>query len=412
MLHQAPAGARDWLPVEVKQKRSLSQTLEAVFSQWGYQQIITSTLEWVEMLRAGGAIEPSTVIQVQDNSDKPLGLRPEFTASIARAIVTRMQDNLFPQRLFYNGNVFRASQDHHGQQLESYQAGVELIGATGVLANSEIILLLQDCLQQLGIEQWHLVLGEAGLTRSLLACFPDKNRAKVREYIAHLDRVSLENLPLSPELKDRALFLFDLRGNPETVLEKVSQLDLDETGKTKVTQLKSLLDLLSQTASLSVTLDLSLLQTIDYYTGIVFEVVAQSDVAKSPPFGPRETCILGQGGRYDELLGLYHPQGESLPGIGFALNLEALQSYLLQQQKLPQETPVSHWLVIPETPSAQVSALHFAQTLRKKEPNLRVELALAQTDTEEMRNYALAKGFQSLAWLKADGTVIVEALTP
>lgn len=401
MLHQAPAGARDWLPVEVRQQRSLSQILEAVFSQWGYQQIITSTLEWVEMLTAGEAIEPSTVIQVQDHSDRPLGLRPEFTASIARAIVTRMQDNPLPQRLFYNGNVFRSSQDHHGQQVELYQAGVELIGATGVLADSEIILLLQDCLKKLGLEKWHLVLGEAGLTRSLLASFPEKMRAKVRYCIAHLDRVSLENLPLSPDLKERALLLFDLRGNPEIVLEKVAQLDLDQTGKAKVSNLKSLLDLLSQTASFSLTLDLSLLQTIDYYTGIVFEVVAETD---------REISILGQGGRYDELLGLYHPQGESLPGIGFALNLEALQNCLLQQQKLPQETSVSDWLVIPETPSAQVSALNYAQQLRKKDPSQRVELALTQTHAEETKSYAQQKGINNLAWLKADGTVTVEAL--
>ncbi|PSO47871.1 MAG: ATP phosphoribosyltransferase regulatory subunit [Cyanobacteria bacterium SW_9_44_58] len=399
MLHQAPAGARDWLPVEVMQKQWLSQKLEAVFSQWGYQQIITSTLEWVETLTAGGAIDPATVIPLQDGSEKPLGLRPEFTASIARASVTRMQETPLPQRLFYNGNVFRSSQEHHGEQMESYQAGVELIGATGVLADSEIILLLSDCLQAVGIEQWHLILGEAGLTRSLLAPFPENLREKVRYCIAHLDRVSLEQLPLSRELQERALLLFDLRGTPETVLEKVSQLKLDATGKNIVTNLKSLLNLLSETASFSLTLDLSLLQTIDYYTGIVFEVVAETE---------RETCIIGQGGRYDQLLGLYHPQGENLPGIGFALNLEQLQTCLLRQQKLPETTPASDWLIIPENVAAQASALNYAQQLRENSPSLRVELALEETNASNIRNYAQQKGINRLAWLKADGNAVVE----
>lgn len=401
MLHQAPAGARDWLPLEVQQKRWLSQNLEAVFSRWGYQQIITSTLEWVEMLTAGGAIEPSTVIQLQNSADKSLGLRPEFTASIARAVVTRMQGNSFPQRLFYNGNVFRSSQSHHGEQLESYQGGVELIGATGVLADSEIILLLRDCLAQLGMENWHLILGEAGLTRSLLASFPEKEREKVRYCIANLDRVSLEKSSLSSELKERALLLFDLRGNPETVLKKVSQLDLDETGKSIVHQLDSLLNLLSQTTSLSITLDLSLLQTIDYYTGIVFEVVAKTQ---------RETCIIGQGGRYDQLLGLYHPQGQSLPGIGFALNLEELQTCLLQQQKLPQEETSSDWLVIPETTAAQGMAINYAQQLREKNPSQRVELSLEEGTADEIIDKARAKGIKHLAWLKTDGSAKVEEL--
>jgi len=401
MLHQAPAGARDWLPVEVMQKRWLSEKLEAVFSQWGYQQIITSTLEWAEMLTAGGAIDPSTLISLQDGSEEPLGLRPEFTASIARASVTRMQETPMPQRLFYNGNVFRSSQGHHGEQMESYQAGVELIGATGVLADSEILLLLSDCLQAVGMEQWHLILGEAGLTRSLLAPFPDNLREQVRYCIAHLDRVSLENLPLSAELKERALLLFDLRGTPETVLEKVSQLELDATGKTIVTNLNSLLNLLSQTASFSLTLDLSLLQTIDYYTGIVFEVVAKTE---------RETCIIAQGGRYDRLLQLYHPQGENIPGIGFALNLEQLQTCLLRQQKLPESMPASDWLIIPENVAAQVAALNYAQQLRQNNPSLRVELALEEASVSDIRDYAQQKGINALAWLKADASAVVEKL--
>jgi len=378
MLHQAPAGARDWLPVEVMQKRWLSEKLEAVFSQWGYQQIITSTLEWAEMLTAGGAIDPSTLISLQDGSEEPLGLRPEFTASIARASVTRMQETPMPQRLFYNGNVFRSSQGHHGEQMESYQAGVELIGATGVLADSEILLLLSDCLQAVGMEQWHLILGEAGLTRSLLAPFPDNLREQVRYCIAHLDRVSLE-----------------------TVLEKVSQLELDATGKTIVTNLNSLLNLLSQTASFSLTLDLSLLQTIDYYTGIVFEVVAKTE---------RETCIIAQGGRYDRLLQLYHPQGENIPGIGFALNLEQLQTCLLRQQKLPESMPASDWLIIPENVAAQVAALNYAQQLRQNNPSLRVELALEEASVSDIRDYAQQKGINALAWLKADASAVVEKL--
>lgn len=401
MLHQAPAGARDWLPVEVRQKRWLSQNLEAVFSQWGYQQIITSTLEWVDTLTAGGAIEPSTVIQVQDGTDEPLGLRPEFTASIARATVTRMQGESFPQRLFYNGNVFRYPEGHHGEQVESYQAGVELIGATGGFADSEIILLLRDCLQKLDLENWHLILGEAGLTRSLLEPFPEKLRAKVRYCIAHLDRASLESLPLSEPLKQRAITLFDLRGKPNTVLAKLSELDLDKTGKNIVHKLRSLLDLLSQTTSFSLTLDLSLLQTIDYYTGIVFEVVAETE---------QETCIIGQGGRYDQLLGLYHPQGENLPGIGFALNLDTLQACLLRQKKLPKQQPVNGWLVVPQNSQAQIAAIRYAQELRKKDPSLSVELALKEGTPEEIKNDAQNKRIQHIAWLTSEGSVTVEEL--
>ncbi|MDJ0691022.1 MAG: ATP phosphoribosyltransferase regulatory subunit [Xenococcaceae cyanobacterium MO_188.B32] len=152
--------------------------------------------------------------------------------------------------------------------------------------------------------------------------FPTSLRQQVRYCLANLDRITLENLPLEPALKEQALLLFDLRGLPKDVLAKVAHLDLDDEAQAIVRNLKSLVDLLDRSSqvSISLTLDLSLVQTIDYYTGIVFEVVSDRD---------NQSYIIGQGGRYDRLLGLYHPQGETSPGIGFAFNIEDLHSCLL-----------------------------------------------------------------------------------
>ena len=63
MIHQPPAGARDLLPLEVAQKAWINDRLQAIFHRWGYQRIVTSTLEWLDTLTAGGAIAPETVMQ-------------------------------------------------------------------------------------------------------------------------------------------------------------------------------------------------------------------------------------------------------------------------------------------------------------------------------------------------------------
>lgn len=400
--HQSPAGARDLLPLEVAQKRWIADRLQQVFHRWGYRRIITSSLESMETLMAGGAIQRSTVLQLEDSSEGTLGLRPELTASIARAAVTRMAGETFPQRLYYNANVFRRSPvGYHGRQIEFYQAGVELLFSGGLLADAEILLLLAECLQNLGLTEWHLILGEAGLTRSLLNTFPAALQEKVRYCLAHLDRISLEQLPLSPELRDRALFLFDLRGEPATVLQAVSQLDLDERGRQIVSNLKSLIDLLqdSTPVSLPLILDLSSIQTIDYYTGITFEVVSATN-----------TRILGKGGRYDRLLGLYHPQGETSPGVGFALNLEDLHACLLSSLQLPQEPPTTDWLVIPEDARATAAAFRYAQKLRDSEHLVRVEIDLGGRSPQEIRAYARLCQIGRLAWVKGDGTPAIETL--
>ena len=149
MIYQPPAGARDLLPLEVEQKRWINDRLQHIFQKFGYQRIVTSTLEWLDTLTAGGAIKPSKVIQLRNNGEYALGLRPELTASIARAAVTRMAGNTEPQRLCYRANVFRNPPGgYHGRQVEFYQAGVELLFAGGVLADAEIILLF--------LTVWHI----------------------------------------------------------------------------------------------------------------------------------------------------------------------------------------------------------------------------------------------------------------
>ena len=402
MIYQPPAGARDLLPLEVAQKAWINDRLQQIFQQYGYSRIVTSTIEWLDTLTAGGAIKPSTVIQLQDNSEGTLGLRPEMTASIARAAVTRMAGNIYPQRLCYRANVFRnPPKNHDGSQLEFYQAGVELLFAGGVVADAEILLLLANCLQDLSIPHWQILLGDAGLTRSLLSVFPTTIRKQVRYCLANLDRITLENLDLESDLKAQALMLFELRGKSETVLEKVATLDLDPTAEATVKNLQSLIDLLNRSYNkpLPITLDLSLLQTFDYYTGIVFEAVS---------FHDNQCYLLGQGGRYDRLLGLYHPQQKSSPGIGFSLNIEDLHSALMTTKRLPQETPASDWLVVADSAEAQVAAFRHAETLRNSTPALRVELDLGDRDQEAIREYASTCRIKKIVWVKPDGTSVVE----
>ncbi|WP_414577531.1 ATP phosphoribosyltransferase regulatory subunit [Anabaena sp. CCY 9402-a] len=402
MVYQPAAGARDLLPLDVAQKRWIEDRLQQVFHRWGYHRIITSTLERMDTLMAGEAIQRQMVIQLQNTEDEELGLRPELTASIARAVATRMAGTTYPQRLYYNANVFRRIwENRHNRQQEFYQAGVELLGVGGLLANAEVLLLVSNCLAALDLQNWHLILGEAGITRSLLNAFPENLRAKVRTAIAHLDRITIDTLPLTDELRDRARIMLDLRGNSADVLQKVSSLGLDAEQQEAVNNLKSLVELLESEGEFPIILDLSLIQTIDYYTGIVFEIVSSSQ---------SQAQVLGRGGRYDKLLGLYHPQGEDIPGIGFVLNIEDLYQVLLSTQQLPQETPASNWLVVSETPVTHAAAFAYAQKLRDSTHLVRVEMDLGSKDAAAIRQYAGDRNIAQIAWIKADGTPTIESV--
>jgi ATP phosphoribosyltransferase regulatory subunit len=394
MVHQLPIGAKDLLPLDVLQKQWIEQRLQRTFQAWGYQKIITPTLEKLETLTAGGAVHPQSVIQLQGQEGEILGLRSEFTASIARAYAARLEPN-FPQRLYYNANVFR---QNNGIQ-ETFQAGVELLGIDG-LADSEILLLLADCLAQIQLTDWQMVLGHAGLTKALLDIFPMGDRENIRHCFANLDRVELEQIADRQTWKSLAIDLLQLRGKPsevqdklEHLLEKIkvdysqwweanSELVLKETAR-----LKSLLSLWqSMQLPDRITLDLSLIQSFDYYTGIVFEVVS-------------EYQAIAQGGRYNRLLGLYHSQGLSHPGIGFCLNLENLKKVL--HSHLPAQISACACLVVSESADRVQFAFAHAAKLRKDfNPELGgIEVYLDFDSIEQIKDYARSRQVQKIAWV-------------
>lgn len=395
------SGTRDLLPLDVAQKQWIARGFQDVFHRWGYHRIITSTLERLETLMAGGAVDRETVIQIPDAEGGSVGLRPELTASIARAAVTRMGD-MYPQRLYYNANIFRrADLEHHGRQQEFYQAGIELLGASGTLADAEAISILADCLESLVIPNWQIILGEAGLSRALLAQFPSEFQTQIRRCLAHLDRVTLEQLPLSPSQQHLALSLLDLRGKPEQVLAKLAALELDTQSKETVANLQALVKLLTASSQipLPLVLDLSLIQTFDYYTGIVFEAVSVSD---------DNARVIGQGGRYDRLLALYHPQGQNCPGIGFSLDLETVQQVLQTHPSMPHDTPKPDWLVVAMTPTAAAAALIYSRKLRSNPVPVRVELYFDRATPAQIQQIASGRGIARIAWVSEDSVKVEE----
>ena len=404
MTYQPPSGARDLLPLDVAQKHWIETRLEQMFQQWGYHRIITSTVESLDTLMAGGAIDQSSVIELQGIGGQRLGLRPELTASIARAAVTRLAQVSYPQRLYYTANVFCRSQNgsQSGQQ-EYYQAGIELLGTGGILADAEILLLLLDCVETLKLPDWQIVLGNAGLTRALLESFPSDLRPIVRNAIARLDRVTLETLELPDELRHRALQMLDLRGQPQAVLQLVSQLGLTLPQQSIIHELKSLVDLLqTSTKTLPLILDLSLIQSFDYYTGVVFEVVANT---------PQGRQVVGKGGRYDNLLGVFHPKSQSYPGTGFMFSVESLHQALLATGHLPEATPTTDWLVVPRTLQAAAAAFNYAQTIREGGNLVRVELYVEpEEDAEVIRDRARARKISRIAWVVEDGSPDIETV--
>ena len=113
MALQPAAGARDLNPREVDGNRWLCDQLAEVYRLWGYAEVSPPLVERLETLEAGGGINDRELVRLA--ADEPLGLRPEMTASIARAACTRLASRPRPLRLWSSGTVFRSAPSDSGQ---------------------------------------------------------------------------------------------------------------------------------------------------------------------------------------------------------------------------------------------------------------------------------------------------------
>jgi ATP phosphoribosyltransferase regulatory subunit len=384
-LHRPPLGTRDLLPLDVMQKQWVEACLSEVFQSWGYQRVITPTLEHLSTLTAGGSIQPEAVLQVRDAEGVIFGLRPEFTASIVRAAATRMAHSPMPLRLFYLGSVFRNAQ----REQEFYQAGVELIGAGTWQADAETLLLLTRCLQTLQVDPWQLIIGDVGVTQSLLGLLSPTGRDVIRQAITQLDQVYLETAPLSETDRQIGLQILELRGQPATVFQRLAELSLPSSQWERVRDLEKVCTLLEQ-QQVELVVDLSLLQSFTNYTGLIFQAVSGQEV-------------IGLGGRYDQLFSVYSPTQEHRPGIGFTLLLERLQRVLVQTGQLPHRAMSLH-LVVPSDAAALPASLQFAQQQRQQFPQVGVELELLGRSPQEVEDYARHRQIDTITWVQSDGS--------
>ena len=328
MALQPAAGARDLNPREVEANRWLCDQLAAVYRRWGYAEVSPPAVERLETLEAGGSIQDRELVRLA--AAEPLGLRPEMTASIARAACTRMGQRPRPLRLWSAGSVFRTVEGETGTRFEErLQSGVELLGEGGanpVAGDTELLRLLLACLRQLGIGDQHqpvLLVGHHAVLTALLEQVPQGQRLATRRALIHYDPLALAQLPLPGHQIQALQQLMRLRGDVEPVLYQLEQL----LGPSPVLeQLAQTLDLVATEAArqgVRLQLDPSFQPHYDLYDGLVLKLVCQ---------GAEAPVSIASGGRYDALVTRF---GDQATGLGFGFELEAVRELLGTEAATP-----------------------------------------------------------------------------
>jgi histidyl-tRNA synthetase len=353
---QAPRGTFDVLPEEAARRDVLESHAKRILEAAGYARIETPGFEYTELFERGVG-EATDIVQkemysFQDAGGRSLTLRPEGTAPVCRAYVEHGMHKLpQPVKLWYLSSFFRAEAPQRGRYRAFWQVGAETIGSDMAEADAELIVVLSDLLQSIGVRGVRLRITSLGSPETRT-----DYREELKSYLrAHEGR-------LSPEVRARIelnpLRAFDATdpGTREVMvdaprlLERLSADDLEHFAA-----VRSLLD----DAGVSYEVDTTLVRGLDYYTRTLFEF---SSDALAP-------SVAG-GGRYDRLI--EQLDGPPTPAVGWAAGIERM---ILSAADLPVPPPITDLYVAVSDPGASARAFHLARDARRAGLSAQLELA-------------------------------------
>jgi histidyl-tRNA synthetase len=305
----------DLFPDDLKKWHMLEKKLYQAFDAFNIQEIRTPILESTELFdRSVGNssdIVNKELYSFLDRNQESISLRPEGSASVIRAIIQKKQEHE-KHKLWYQGPMFRYERPQKGRFRQFHQVGIEYLGYEEGLSEYEIIALVIKIIDQLGISGSILKINHLGDEVSK-ENFCQALQNFFKPHLSKLHKKDIFRLNTNP------LRILDSKENSTQVLLKDAPNFEDFISDKS----KALLQHISQHFSdqCNINIDSSLVRGLDYYTGLVFEVV-------SDELGAQD-AFLG-GGRYDNLseeLG-----GKSMHALGFAIGLERVISLMQSKE--------------------------------------------------------------------------------
>jgi histidyl-tRNA synthetase len=304
-VYRAPKGTQDVLPPQSARWERFVASFAGQAHRAGYGLHIPPMFEHYEVFARVGEstdIVRKEMYDFDDRGGRHIALRPEGTASVARAFVEHRPTT--PFKAWYVAPSFRNEAPQAGRYRQHHQVGIEVLGTDDPDVDVEVIALLDTFYRSLGLRQVSLQLnslGDAACRPSYLAAL----RAYLESRAGELTEQSRQTLAVNPlrvldskRPEDAAIIADAPRMVDHLCAECASHFARVQTGL----------------QSLGMTFELAprLVRGLDYYTRTTFEFAADAlDNAQN---------AVGGGGRYDGLV--EQMGGPPTPGIGFGAGIE------------------------------------------------------------------------------------------
>lgn len=334
-----PKGTRDFLPSQVVKRNYIFDTIRGVFQKYGYQPIETPTMESLSTLTGKYGEEGDKLLfKVLNNGDflakadnaaleakdsnklissiSKRGLRYDLTVPFARYVVMHQNDLAFPFKRYQIQPVWRADRPQKGRYQEFYQCDVDIVGSDSLMYEAELVKIYDEAFAQLGLKSVIMV-----NNRKLLYGLAEANGIAdqfmdMTIAIDKLDKIGRDKVIIEMENKgidnSAAVAVMDML--TITSLDELEQkFAKTPTGLQGIEELREFHKYSDQdTLTNKLMWDFTLARGLNYYTGCIFEVKADTAAYPNLKMGS-----IGGGGRYADLTSVFGMKDMSGVGVSF-----------------------------------------------------------------------------------------------
>lgn len=389
MKPSIPQGTRDFSPEDVRRRQYILHTIKSVFELYGYQPLETPSMENLSTLMGKYGDEGDRLIfkilnnglSDSKNADKAKAafekvlegkndvdlteraLRYDLTIPFARYVVMHQNELAFPFRRYQMQPVWRADRPQRGRYREFWQCDADVVGSNSLINEAELIGIYRESFHRLNIPGITVKINSRKVLAGLAECCgAPELLTDITVAIDKLDKIGLDgvNKELTQRgLDDRSIAMINLYlSNKGDLAGMQDMLASSEMAQKGIQELRDTLqyhyELKNDAWNSKVAVDFTLARGLNYYTGIIAEVV--TDAVKMGS--------IGGGGRYDDLTGLFGLKG--LSGVGISFGVDRIYDVMGELALFPEElTSATKIIFVNIEPRAEPLILNYLKILRQ-----------------------------------------------
>ncbi len=337
-------GFRDFLPKEAKKRQYVINILRKVFESYGFEPLETPALEYEDILLGKYGEEGDKLMyRFTDRGGRKVALRYDQTVPLARVVAQYGNQLPTPFKRYQIQPVWRAENPQKGRFREFLQCDIDIVDTNSPLADAEVIACVAKGLESLGFKNFKILINDRFIFNS--GEFLTLGESELGPFMRSLDKI--KKIGADQALEEMVSFNI-----PREQAEKI----INSVENQKITpNLQKIMDLLNKYNITNIEFDPMLVRGLDYYTGLIFEVVI-------PEYG--EDKSIGGGGRYDSLIGMF--AGKQISAVGFAFGFDRIIESMDQLNLFPKDLITTKVLVTIFSQDLAEKSLAITEKLRSQ----------------------------------------------